>query len=106
MVATLSAAAVTAARTSGLHAEQETLPREQLRQLQLQRLQQTLRNAWDHVPWHRRRLHAAGLDDPRDVDSLEALRRLPFTVKTDLRDNYPICGWGLGKTGFVSQCLR
>ena len=89
MVATLSAAAVTAARTSGLHAEQETLPREQLRQLQLQRLQQTLRNAWDHVPWHRRRLHAAGLDDPRDVDSLEALRRLPFTVKTDLRDNYP-----------------
>ncbi len=89
MVATLSAAAVTAALTSGLHAEQETLPREQLRQLQLQRLQQTLRNAWDHVPWHRRRLHAAGLDDPRDVDSLEALRRLPFTVKTDLRDNYP-----------------
>jgi phenylacetate-CoA ligase len=92
MVAIASAAAspATAAPFApGLHPRLETLPREQLQQLQLQRLQETLRNAWDHVPWHRRRLSDAGLSDPRDVDSLAALQRLPFMVKTDLRDNYP-----------------
>jgi phenylacetate-CoA ligase len=73
----------------GLHADIESLPREALQRLQLQRLHETLRNAWDHVPWQQRRLRAAGIDDPRDVDSLNALQRLPFTIKTDLRDNYP-----------------
>ena len=89
MVATLSAAAP-AARAPGLHAQLETLPRETLQQLQLQRLQETLRNAWENVPWHQQRLRAAGLGDLRDLASLDDLRRLPFTVKTDLRDNYPV----------------
>ena len=89
MVATAFAASGTAAQAPGLHAALETLPRERLQQLQWQRLQESLRNVWDHVPWHRRRLQEAGLADPRDVDSLSALQRLPFMVKTDLRDNYP-----------------
>ncbi len=89
MVATLSAAAPAAPRAPGLHAQLETLPRETLQQLQLQRLQETLRNSWENVPWHQQRLRAAGLTDPRDLHSLDDLRRLPFTVKTDLRDNYP-----------------
>ena len=89
MVATLSAAAPAAPRAPGLHAQLETLPRETLQQLQLQRLQETLRNSWENVPWHQQRLRAAGLGDPRDLASLDDLRRLPFTVKTDLRDNYP-----------------
>jgi phenylacetate-CoA ligase len=102
MVATVSPPAPAAPRAQGLHTALETLPREPLQALQLQRLQDTLRNVWDHVPWHRQRLQAAGINDPRDVDALDALRRLPFTVKTDLRDNYP---FGLF-TRPVSQLAR
>ncbi len=72
-----------------LHADLETMPREQLEQLQLQRLRDTVRNMWDNVPWHKPRLQAAGLRSADDIDSLDALQALPFTVKTDLRDNYP-----------------
>jgi phenylacetate-CoA ligase len=66
----------------------ETLPREKLAALQLRRLRQTLRNAYDHVPLHRRRLDACGCE-PEDVRTLADLARLSFTVKTDLRDHYP-----------------
>ncbi|MEP7280704.1 MAG: phenylacetate--CoA ligase [Rubrivivax sp.] len=74
---------------AGLHPEVETLPREQLEQLQLQRLQDSLRNAASNVPWQRERLRAVGLTHAQDVKSLDDLRRLPFTVKSDLRDQYP-----------------
>jgi phenylacetate-CoA ligase len=66
----------------------ETMPREQLAALQLERLRATLRNACDHVPLHRRRFAETGMT-PDDVRSLDDVRHLPFTVKTDLRDNYP-----------------
>jgi phenylacetate-CoA ligase len=68
--------------------EAETMPRERLRQLQLRRLRATLRNAWENVPVHRRRMRALGIE-PGDVRSLEDAARLPFTTKTDLRDHYP-----------------
>jgi phenylacetate-CoA ligase len=71
-----------------LHPEVETLPRERLAALQLARLQDTVANAWTHVPLHRRRLEAAGAA-PEDIRSLADLKRLPFTLKTDLRDGYP-----------------
>jgi phenylacetate-CoA ligase len=71
-----------------LHPEQETMPRERLRQLQLQRLQATVANAYEHVPLVRQRLHAAGMK-PADIRSLDDLHHLPFTKKTDLRDEYP-----------------
>ena len=89
MSATTSAAHAVRAKGVGLHPEVETLPREQLEQLQLRRLQDTLRNAWEHVPWQQRRLRDAGLTQPADMQSLAELQRLPFTVKTDLRDHYP-----------------
>jgi phenylacetate-CoA ligase len=66
----------------------ETLPREQLAALQLERLQATVRNAHDHVELHRQRFAQAGIA-PADLRSLADLRHLPFTVKTDLRDHYP-----------------
>ncbi|MDH4190426.1 MAG: phenylacetate--CoA ligase [Betaproteobacteria bacterium] len=66
----------------------ETLPREQLARLQLQRLRATLKNAYEHVPLHRARLDALGIG-PRDIRRLEDVTRLPFTVKSDLRDTYP-----------------
>lgn len=71
-----------------LHAEFETMPRERLAELQLSRLRSTLRNAYDNVPLHRARLDAAGVA-PESISSLADLQHLPFTVKTDLRDQYP-----------------
>ena len=66
----------------------ETMPREQLAALQLARLQATVQDAYDNVPLHRRRLDAAGVK-PQDIRSLADVCRLPFTLKTDLRDHYP-----------------
>jgi len=64
------------------------MSRDELAALQLTRLRGTLRNLRDHVPPIRARLDAAGVG-PDDVRSLDDLRRLPFTQKSDLRDNYP-----------------
>ena len=68
--------------------ELETMPREKLAALQLERLRATVTNAYEHVPMHRARLDAAGIL-PDDIASLADLERLPFTCKTDLRDHYP-----------------
>jgi phenylacetate-CoA ligase len=68
--------------------EAETMPRERLRQLQLRRLRATLRNAWENVPVHRRRMRSLGIE-PDDVRSLDDAAHLPFTTKSDLRDHYP-----------------
>ncbi len=66
----------------------ETLAPKALAALQLRRLRKTLHDAYENVPLHRKRLQAAGID-PRDVRSLDDVRHLPFTVKSDLRDAYP-----------------
>jgi phenylacetate-CoA ligase len=66
----------------------ETMPRERLAALQLERLRQTLRHAREHVPLHRQRLEALGVE-PDDVRTLDDVRALPFTWKSDLRDHYP-----------------
>jgi phenylacetate-CoA ligase len=69
--------------------EAETLPREQLTALQLERLRQTIQRQLDHVAPMRERLHAAGVTSARDIASLEDLPRLPFSHKSDLREHYP-----------------
>ncbi len=66
----------------------ETLPREALVKLQLRRLRASLKNAVGHVALHRQRMKAARVK-PEDIRTLEDVARLPFTVKTDLRDHYP-----------------
>jgi phenylacetate-CoA ligase len=68
--------------------ELETMPREQLAALQLQRLKASLRHAYDNVAHHRRAFDAKGIT-PDDLRELADLRHFPFTVKTDLRDTYP-----------------
>jgi phenylacetate-CoA ligase len=73
---------------SFLHRQVETMPRERLAQLQLERLRAMLQNAYDNVPVLRERLQARGLR-PADIRTMEDVALLPFTVKTDLRDNYP-----------------
>lgn len=68
--------------------EYETMPREALEAIQLRRLQSTVERVYATVPFYRRKLQEAGIA-PADIRSLEDLRRLPFTTKQDLRDNYP-----------------
>jgi phenylacetate-CoA ligase len=66
----------------------ETMPREQLRALQFERLRTTLEMVYERVPFYRERFRQAGVS-PGDLRSLEDLQRIPFTFKSDLRDNYP-----------------
>lgn len=66
----------------------ETMPREALTALQTARLKQTLERVYANVPHYRKKFDAAGVG-PADFKSLSDIVRFPFTVKTDLRDNYP-----------------
>ena len=68
--------------------EAETMPREDLRALQLQRLQATVERVYHLVPFYRHRLDEARVK-PEDIRTLDDLQRLPFTTKQDIRDNYP-----------------
>ncbi|MEU6756485.1 phenylacetate--CoA ligase PaaK [Streptomyces sp. NPDC046685] len=71
-----------------LHDEGERLSRDELAALQLTRLRATLRRAYDHVPFYRQAFDKAGVR-PDDCRSLADLALFPFTVKADLRDQYP-----------------
>jgi len=64
------------------------LPPDQLQAIQLQRLKFMVQRAYNHVALFRKRMDDAGLE-PTDVRSLDDVTKLPFTVKTDLRDTYP-----------------
>lgn len=66
----------------------ERASKDELRALQLQRMQWSLRHAYDHVAHYRRKFEAHGVH-PDDLKSLEDLARFPFTTKQDLRDTYP-----------------
>ena len=66
----------------------EAASRDELQALQTERLAATLRQVYAAVPHYRRAFDAAGVH-PEDFRSLADLQRFPFTVKTDLRDNYP-----------------
>ena len=68
--------------------EYETMPREALEAIQLRRLQQTVERVYNTVPFYRKKFDEAGVK-PEDIKSLDDLKRLPFTTKQDLRDNYP-----------------
>jgi phenylacetate-CoA ligase len=77
-------------KVGGFHWQQgaETLPTPRLGELQIERLRDTLRNAYDHVPFYRQKLDEAGIK-PEDVGCHGDLADLPFTTKIDLRDHYP-----------------
>ncbi|MGE4268052.1 MAG: phenylacetate--CoA ligase family protein [Deferribacterales bacterium] len=66
----------------------ETMPRDELRKLQLLRLKQLVENVYHRVPFYRNSFDKAGVK-PEDIKSLDDLQRLPFTYKQDMRDNYP-----------------
>ena len=66
----------------------ETMGREQLRDLQLERLRATINSVYANVPFYREKMQKKGIL-PGDIKSLENLRDLPITTKQDLRDTYP-----------------
>ncbi len=68
--------------------ESETIGREYLELLQLERLQSTLHRVYLNVPFYRKKFDELGID-PDDFTSLEDVKKLPFTTKDDLRENYP-----------------
>ena len=66
----------------------EHASRDEISALQLQRMQWTLRHAYENVPHYRAKFDAHGVH-PDDLKTLADLARFPFTEKQDLRDNYP-----------------
>ena len=68
--------------------EIETLPRVGLESIQLTRLKHLVARVYETVAPYRAKMNAAGIK-PGDIQSLADLQKLPFTVKDDLRDNYP-----------------
>ena len=70
-----------------LHKELETLTRPEIEALQLERLQKTVRHCMNS-PFYKKRFEENGLT-PDCIKSLDDLKKIPFTTKQDLRDNYP-----------------
>ncbi|MCR4441800.1 MAG: phenylacetate--CoA ligase [Peptococcaceae bacterium] len=68
--------------------EYETMSRDRLAELQGRRLRATVERVYQNVPFYRRAFEEKGIA-PGDIRSLDDLTKLPFTEKTDLRDNYP-----------------
>lgn len=68
--------------------EIETMPVEQIKALQSERLVKQVKNVWDNVPYYRAKMEAKGVT-PDDIKGIEDLYKLPFLTKDDLRDAYP-----------------
>ena len=61
---------------------------EQIRSWQYERLAKQVHHVWENVPYYRKKMEEAGVT-PRDIRSIDGLRKLPFLTKADLRDAYP-----------------
>ena len=68
--------------------EIETMPYEDLRQLQNERLRKQVQHVWENVPYYREKMEKKGVT-PEDIQSVDDLYKLPFLSKADLRDAYP-----------------
>ncbi len=81
--------------------EIETMPRDQLRALQDERLVKQVKHVWDNVPYYRAKMEAKGVT-PDDIKGVADLHKLPFVTKADLREAYPYGLMGKPK----SECVR
>ncbi|MCX8041330.1 MAG: phenylacetate--CoA ligase [Thermodesulfobacteriaceae bacterium] len=68
--------------------EVETMPQEILKELQLQRLKEVVKRAYERVPFYRKKFEEVGLK-PQDIKTLEDIKYIPFTSKAELREVYP-----------------
>lgn len=66
----------------------ECMSRDQMRQLQGQRLHKLVERVYHNTPFYRRKMQEMNIS-PDDIQSIDDITKLPFTTKQDLRDNYP-----------------
>jgi len=66
----------------------ETMTRQEMREVQLQRMKQVVQYCYDHSPFYQQRFRDVGLK-PEHIRTLADVKNIPFTIKNDLRDNYP-----------------
>lgn len=66
----------------------ECMERQEMRALQSERLQKIVKTCYEKVPFYRKKMDARGVK-PEDIKSIDDIVKLPFTTKTDLRDEYP-----------------
>ena len=66
----------------------ETMPFADIKKYQLQKLKEIVKYCYKQSQFYRKKFDAAGIK-PEDIQNLDDLKKIPFTVKTDLRDNYP-----------------
>ena len=66
----------------------ECMDRDELRIVQGERLRETVERVYFHVPYYRQKMQERGLG-PENIQSIDDISKLPFTTKSDLRDNYP-----------------
>ena len=83
-----------------LDPELETMTREQIEALQVERLKETVKRCMNN-PFYKARLEKAGVT-PENITSVDDIRRIPFTTKQDLRDTYP---FGLASAS-LTECVR
>ena len=83
-----------------LDPELETMSREQIEALQVERLKATVKQCMNN-PVYKKRLEEAGVT-PENIASVDDIRRIPFTTKQDLRDTYP---FGLASVP-LTECVR
>ncbi len=81
--------------------EIETMPYEEIRALQSERLVKQVKHVWDNVPYYRKKMEEKGVT-PDDIKGVEDLYKLPFLKKDDLREAYP---YGLLAKP-LSECVR
>ena len=80
--------------------KEETMSREEIEAIQLERLQATVKQVWENVPPYRKKMEEAGVK-PEDIQTLKDLAKLPFVTKQDLRDNYPFGLFAVPKDDIV-----
>lgn len=70
-------------------AKEETISREEIQSIQLAKLKDTVAYIYERVEPYRRKMQEAGVE-PKDIQTLDDLKKLPFTNKSDFRENYPM----------------
>lgn len=80
--------------------KEETLPREEIEKIQLERLKESVAYIYEKVAPYREKMDALGVK-PEDIQSLADLKKLPFTNKSDFRDNYPMGLFAVDKKDLV-----
>ena len=68
--------------------EIETMPRADLEELQLKKLQEIVKRAFDKIPYYNKKYSEAEVY-PEDIETLKDIEKLPFITKDDLRESYP-----------------